>query len=1087
MSTTESKGPLRRGRIIALLLILIGVTVGVILIAKGVPVVAGVFFALGIVLAFFQVFPGLAQTFVQILSKLGYKWLGNSKDFFISYHINDRFWAEWIVWQIEKVGYTTMQGALNPQSCENFERDIRKSIARANHTIIILSLEYQKELEDKIEWATAFTKWALTGRKADLLAIRLDLCELRVKSGPIIYIDLFGYDMTRARTAILESLAREYGIPIKEAITPTSEEPPFPRNLPSLRNLPYQHSAFFTDREELLQDIHYAFTVENQHTLALTGLGGIGKTRVAIEYAYRYHNEYQEFLWAKADSDQAISSDFVAIAGLLNLPTEMKKEKEIVAAVKNWLENHDGWLLILDNVEDLQTIRNYIPVEGKGHMLLTTQSFATGGIVNDRKVVTSMASEDGAQFLLRRAKINNPSEADRELATKISEILGGHPLALDQAGAYIEENQRSLSDYLDLLSQKREVELLKNRGRAVADHEASVATTLSLCYEKVKESNPAAAELLQFCAFLDPDAIPEEIITEGAPFLGPTLQSIASHPLGGLDSAIGDLLRYSLILQRNPDTQTLTIHRLVQIILKDKLDKEQQRQWAERAVLAVNRVFPEVDFKTWDRCQQYLPHAQVCLMLIRDWNIAFPEAIYLLDHTGDYLRERARYNEAHEHYNQALLIREQKLGQREYLDVARSLYNLAVLYDRQSKFAQAELLFERTLDIRQQKMSREDPDVIRVLNSLAALYRTQDQFQKAEEIFNRVLTIRERQNGYEHLDVAQTLNDRGLLYFDQGKFAQAEGDFERARNIREKNLGRDNPLVAQTLNDLGRLYYDWGKFNQSEELLVRALDIRQRTLGREDRDVARTLNNLGLLKLAQCEYAEAEKLFKESLDIREKTLGRQHSHIAHNLNNLALLYRLQGKYSDAEKLLKEALEIRERTLGLGHPDVARSLNNLAAIYRDEGKYDQAERLFQQALEIRKEKLGSEHPHLAETLNDLGLLYFKQNDYHQAEKYFKEALAIRQKTLPGLPDEATSLNDLAILYRNQGKINQAEQYFQRALTIREQAFGSDHLSVADVLENYAVLLQETNQQTEAARMENRANTIKLKYNNMDYLT
>ena len=219
------------------------------------------------------------------------------------------------------------------------------------------------------------------------------------------------------------------------------------------------------------------------------------------------------------------------------------------------------------------------------------------------------------------------------------------------------------------------------------DHPESVATTWSLSFEKLKTVNPATVELLRFLAFLHPDAIPEEIITSGAAELGAILEPIANDPFS-LNAVIRELLRYSLI-RRNPGVKTLSMHHLLQVILKDEMDEATQRLWAERAVRAVNRAFPHVEFATWERCQRCLAHVQACAILISTWKFAFPEAARLLHHTGYYLYERGEYTDAELFLQKALTIQEQVL-EPQHPDIATTLHDLASLYRIQGKYAQAE-------------------------------------------------------------------------------------------------------------------------------------------------------------------------------------------------------------------------------------------------------------------------------------------------------------------------------------------------------------------------------------------------------------
>src|SRR6266702_608813 len=362
-----------------------------------------------------------------------------------------------------------------------------------------------------------------------------------------------------------------------------------PANQERLWNIPYARNPLFTGRENVLTRLYDA--LKTNKTAAISGLGGIGKTQTAVEYAYRNKDNFDPILWVKAESLESINSDFVTIAHLLNLLEKLEQEQHlIVEAVKRWFKTHDGWLLILDNADDLEMVRGFIPTDGQGYILLTTRAQATRRIAR-RIEIEEMNVDEGALFLLRRATIidsdaplDTASTTDRTTAREISQAMDGLPLALDQAGAYIEETGYGLSDYLKLYK-TRQAELLQRRGKLTSDHPDSVGTTWSLAFEKVQQANTAAADLLRLCAFLDPNIIQEEIITKGASVLGSVLQRVAADPIK-LNDAIGTLLSYSLI-RRTPD-HTLSIHRLVQVVLKHSMNKSVQRRWAERAVRAVN-------------------------------------------------------------------------------------------------------------------------------------------------------------------------------------------------------------------------------------------------------------------------------------------------------------------------------------------------------------------------------------------------------------------------------------------------------------------------------------------------------------------
>ena len=776
-------------------------------------------------------------------------------------------------------------------------------------------------------------------------------------------------------------------------------------------NVPFPRNPFFTGRGQLLERLH-----EQRHGIqcialnqpqALTGLGGIGKTQIAVEYAYRYRDDYKAVLWARAASLETLAADFVALARLLSLPDQDAQDQALVVrAVKRWLVQNGGWLLILDNVDELLLVRDFVPSECKGHVLLTTRAQATG-MFAESSAVEKLELSEGMQLLLRRAKLLGPSEpldnASRTIraqAQALAEELDGLPLALDQAGAYIEETGCRLAEYLKLY-QRRRSELLKRQSSVSVDYPHTVGSTWSLSFRKVEQESLAAADLLRLCVYLAPDAIPEEIITEGATELGPVLSTVAADSLL-LNEAIQVLRRYSLV-NRDPEARLLNLHRVLQAVLKDGLDRQAQLQWAERAVRAVNATFPEVIFATWNRCEDLLSHAQVCAGLIDEHHFTFPEAARLLDQAGWYLHERGLGGKAEPLLHQALAIREQRLGPT-HPDVAQSLYHVAGLCYEHGKYEQAEALFKRALAIREQVLGPEHPVTATTLDHLAWLYQRLGKYGQSEPLYQRALTIREHRLGSNHPHVAESLSSLGVLYQLRGKYEQAEPLHQRALAIQEQMQGSAHPNVAESLDYLADLYRAQGKYEQAEPIYQRALTIEEQALGPNHPFTSTTLACLATLYQLQGKYEQAEPLYQRALVIREEALGSSHHLTATILDSLATLYQLQGKYEQAEPLYQRALTIFEQTISMEHPRTAAALDHLATLYQAQHKYEQTESLYQQALTIREQKLGSTHPDVAQSLYHLADLYTGQGKYEQAKPFFQRALAIREEVLgPKHPD------------------------------------------------------------------------------------
>jgi tetratricopeptide (TPR) repeat protein len=735
---------------------------------------------------------------------------------------------------------------------------------------------------------------------------------------------------------------------------------------PEIQNLPFPPNAYFTGRDIYLAQLDRFFktgkTVALTQPIGISGLGGIGKTQLALEYAHRcYPKAYRTVLWVNASNKATLETSYLSIAQRLKLSEQNEREIDlIVQAVKTWLEEHSGWLLVLDNADDLQLARNFLPTEPHGRILLTTRSQFLGNIAAPI-VLEAMEPEEGLHFLLRRSGVlgleTEPETLAltiREAAAQLVDLLGRHPLALDQAGAYIEETGASFNDYLRLYREQRRI-LLKKRGLLGDEHPESVVVTFEVCFQRASTLCSSAAGVLSFCAFLHPDAIPEEIFSH--------VEHLKLSPLA-FNDAIRALRRYSLI-KRNAQDKLLSVHRLVQAVRKDGMDKETHPEWAERAVLAVNAAFPVVKFNNWSFCDRLLPHALVCWDLIKQHHLFSGETSALLKNMGWYLMERERYAEAEPVLRQALAIREQQLGP-QHSDTATSFNDLAELYWRQGRYTEAEPLVQHALTIRKQQFGLSHPDTATSLNDLAVLYDEQGKYAEAEPLFERALDIREQQLGPEHRDTAQSLNNLAYCNKAQGKYEQAERLYMRALDIKEQQLGPQHPETATCLNNLARLYDAQGKYEQAEPLYQRALEISEQQLGPEHRDTAQSLNNLAYYNKARGKYEQAERLYQRALRIWEQQLGAEHPETATCLNNLAVLYDEQGKYAEAEPLFERALAIREQQLGPEHPNVASSLNGLAELYREQGRYAEAELLYQRALLIREQALGKHHPKTTET-------------------------------------------------------------------------------------------------------------------------
>jgi CHAT domain-containing protein/Tfp pilus assembly protein PilF len=396
----------------------------------------------------------------------------------------------------------------------------------------------------------------------------------------------------------------------------------------------------------------------------------------------------------------------------------------------------------------------------------------------------------------------------------------------------------------------------------------------------------------------------------------------------------------------------------------------------------------------------------------------------------------ARYEEAIPVAQQALAIREKERGP-DHPDTARSLNNLALLYEARGAYAKAEPLLERALAITERVLGPDHPNTAKALANLAWLYQDSGEYAKAEPLYQRALATTERMLGPDHPDTATILDNLALLYEASGAYAKAEPLCQRALAIREKALGPEHPDTAIALGVLARLYMDTGANAKAEPLFERALAIHEKALGPEHPDTATSLADLASLYQDTGADAKAEPLFERALAIYEKALGPEHPYTASSLNSLALLYHRRGAYAKAEPMLERALAVYEKTLGPEHPSTANVLNSLAALYQETGAPAKVEPLLQRALEINENTLGPEHPDTATALGNLAWLYQDTGAYAKAETLLERAVAINEKAKgPDHPQTAHWLNNLALLYQATGTYLKAESLYRRAQVSEE---------------------------------------------------
>jgi tetratricopeptide (TPR) repeat protein len=675
--------------------------------------------------------------------------------------------------------------------------------------------------------------------------------------------------------------------------------------LPLVWNVPFGRSPSFTGRVDELDKLRQVFRGAGPGSIfqALHGLGGIGKTQLAVEYAYRFSSDYDAVWWVRAEEPATLAADFADLAAALRLPGRNEGDQRLsIDAVRQWLAGNGRWLMIFDSAREPKEVAPYLTSAGSGHVLVTSRHASWRGVAMPLPL-RGLKRRDAASLLLSRSGTDDRSqdsadaeealEAQEAPALALAEALGDLPLALAQAGAYIEETGTTIAAYLELFRARQEA--LLRRGAAGASA-PTVATTWDIAFRDVQAHAPAAAELLALCAFLAPDDIPREGLREGADRCPPALVAALKDPLA-LDDAVAALRRYSLV---DAQEEGLGVHRLVQAVVRERLPDDERRAWAERAVWLVNQVFPSDidDPGVWSTCKRWLPHALAVSEHAAAARVAEETVEQLCHRAAKYNRMSGALVEARQLYQRAIALALPLYG-REHAEIA-SLYRGLALTLVIGEFG--------------------DPD-------------------DAAGFARRALEIDLALFGPDDETVARDHNCLVRVFRRLGDLKAASAHLELAIDIFEQVYGPVYPNLISMLNDQGFLLRELKDLKGARPLLERALELGEKTHGVDHPDVATYHSNLATVLEELGDLASARKHAVRALEIGEKRYGPDHYVVAIRRNNLGFILRSLGDLEGARDQFARALEIGRVALPPGHRRTQRFESNLRAVLAEIAKRD----------------------------------------------------------------------------------------------------------------------------------------------------
>jgi hypothetical protein len=831
-----------------------------------------------------------------------------------------------VAWQLAEAGYSVELDVWDWPVGRNFVVAMSDALERAARVVALLSAAYfDRSRYSTEEWTAAALHVPGIG-DGRLVPVRVEdvpVTSMPAVLRPLVFCDLFGVDAAQARRVLLDAVRgpkRPDGEPVFPGTgTPGGLSrrggagPRLPGRLPRVWNIPARNPAFTGRERELAAVRERLLAGDSAVVQALHGMGGVGKSLLAAEYAHRFAGTYDLGWWVDCEQAALIGEQFAALGVALGCVPPGAGTGAMREMVLGELRERGRWLLIFDNAEQPADITRWLPGAG-GHVLITSRQHGWAQIA--ATVEVDVLSRPGSVAVLR-GQVSRLNDAD---ADQLAARLGDLPLALAQAGGFIAETAMPAAEYLGLL-QSRAGQLLDQATGGV--YPRSLAATTRLIADRLDRDDPAAGELASVCAFLAPDPIPEDVFTGAADVLPGELAARAADRLAWRQT-LAHLARQSLA---RIDDRGLQMHRLTQAILRDRLppDRAAATRTVAEAVLAAAGPGDPADPGSWPRWAQLMPHLLAAGLAATGSS----SLRWMACHACRYLLTRGETRLAHDLASDLYRRWRERLGQDDQQSLAAAHYIAWALSDM-GHYAAARDLDQDSLDHCRRVLGEDHPHTLGSASDLAFdLYRL-GEFQAARDLDQDTLDRRRRVLGDDH---RLTLISAGNLAGDLREL----GELQAARDLDQDTLdrcrrvfGEDHPNTLISANSLAADLRELGEVHAARDLDQDTLDRRRRVLGDDHRGTLVSVNSFAADLRELGDFQAARDLDQDTLDRRRRVLGDDHPDTLTSASNLALdLYQL-GEVQAARDLDQDTLDRCRQVLGENHPNTLATARNLKA-------------------------------------------------------------------------------------------------------------------------------------------------------------
>ncbi|GID27762.1 FxSxx-COOH system tetratricopeptide repeat protein [Paractinoplanes brasiliensis] len=796
----------------------------------------------------------------------------------------------------------------------------------------------------------------------------------------------------------------------------------------------------FTGREALLANLHEQMRVGTTAVLphALQGMGGVGKSQLAVEYVYRHQHEYDVVWWIPSERPAQIGNALAELAQRLQLPVG-PEANAAVPAVREALrlgQPYANWLLIFDNAESPEAVQRYFPNGGPGHIMVTSRNPQWSSIAQQLEVDV-FARRESVDLLRRRGPELNDDDAIR-----LAEALGDLPLALDQAAAWRAETGMPADEYLRLFEQKR-TELLEVS--VPLDYQLPVAAAWNVSLDRLADSSPGALRLLQVCSFFAPEPIPRTLFSRGrASDVNPELDEVRRDPMR-LNRAIREINRYALA-KIDYRTNSIQMHRLVQAVLMDRLDDAEQGSMRRSAHLLLADGDPNDPNSpdSWRAYADLYPHA----MTAQAFRSTEPWVQQLVDNLSRYLYWWGDHHAAFELATRAYEARREQLGAT-HQSTLRMGHWVGWLLFVLGRFDDAARLNQTVLNAYRETVEEDNEDLLRALGAVAADRRVAGDFKGALELAEEVYQRHVRALGPDDVETITAAHNLAVSLRLTGELLRASEIDEENQRLRIQLYGTEHPITLESTRNLITDRCELGDYVSARSEAQAVADQLSHQLTPGHPQTLRAMRTLAVALRKAGDHRAARRISEEVQEGFLTRYGEDHPDTIAASLNLSSDLRETGDLDSAAELGERVYERYRRLLGSDrHPHVIAAKLNWAVTQRLRGRVDEARQMDEEGFAELREQLGDDHPLTLSAALNLASDLYAQGEYALAVERDTDAIERLARVLgPNHPTTLAGQGNRAMDLLKLGRLEESAEVHSSAVENFRRLLGDDHPATA----------------------------------------